>query len=145
MRSWRILALTPLAALLCGGLLAQPAAAQDNERSEPRESRFIRFLDTDGNGTVSLDEIKAEHARLIAASDLNGDDQLSADEFRRRGRLFQALAATTLFDLLDTDGNQQITSEELANPTARWFSRYDANSDGELEASEAPQRRWRRR
>ena len=137
--------MTLLAAFLAGGLLAHGAAAQDNNRAEPRENRFIRFLDTDGNGMVDLDEIKAEYSRLIAASDVDGDGQLSADEFRRRGRLFQALSATTLFDLLDADGNQQITADELASPTARWFSRYDANSNGELESGEVPQRRWRRR
>ena len=48
-------------------------------------SRTFSLLDTDGGGEISLAEIRAEQALLIAAADLNGDGKLSVDEFRRRG------------------------------------------------------------
>ncbi len=48
-----------------------------------RAARFLRILDTDGDGSVSLAEIGAEQQRLVAASDLDGDGALSVDEFRR--------------------------------------------------------------
>ena len=48
-------------------------------------SRTLSLLDTDGDGEISLAEIRAEQALLIAAADLNGDGKLSVDEFRRRG------------------------------------------------------------
>lgn len=128
-------------ALAGGAALAQDSSGQ-NDR--PRESRFVRFLDTNGDGKVSLDEINAEQKRLIAASDVNGDGKLSVDEFRRRGRLFMRLHATTLFDLMDANGDKELTEDEIAKPSARWFARYDENGDGALVSDEVPQRRWGR-
>ncbi|SKA17247.1 EF-hand domain-containing protein [Consotaella salsifontis] len=41
---------------------------------------MVIMMDTDGNGTLSLDEVQAVHARMFKAMDANGDGQLSADE-----------------------------------------------------------------
>lgn len=101
-------------------------------------SRTFSLLDTDGDGKISLAEIRAEQARLIAAADLNGDGKLSVDEFRRWGWWFQKLQTTTLFDLMDADGDQSLTAEEIANPSARWFKRYDKDADGGVTGEEVP-------
>lgn len=137
---------------ICGGIVAAllglPLAASaqsprgDDDRS-PRESRMLRLLDTNNDGQVSLDEIKAEQGRLIGAADIDGNGELSVDEFRRRGGWFQRLSTTTLFDLMDADGNQVLTADEIGKPSERWFARYDANDDGQLSAEELPQRRHR--
>ncbi|CAN0520589.1 unnamed protein product [Laminaria digitata] len=101
-------------------------------------SRTFSLLDTDGDGKISLAEIRAEQARLIAAADLDGDGKLSVDEFRRRGWWFQRLHTTTLFDLMDADGDQMLTADEIANPSARWFKRYDKDADGGVTTEEVP-------
>ena len=144
----------PAYKLICGSivvaLLGLPLAASaqgqgamgDDDRG-PRESRMLRLLDTNNDGQVSLDEIKAEQRRLIGAADIDGDGELSVDEFRRRGGWFQRLSTTTLFDLMDADGNQVLTADEIGKPSERWFARYDANNDGQLSADELPQRRHR--
>ena len=123
------------ALLVAGTALSTPAAAQNRDR-DSRSERMVELLDTDGNGTVSLEEIFAEHARLFAAADIDGDGVLSVDEFRRRGRLFQSLGTTTLFDMLDTDGNRSLSADEIDRPSQRWFSRYDTNGDGAMAADE---------
>ena len=69
---------------------------------------------------------------------------MAVDEIRRRGRSLLIFRTTTLFDLLDADGDSQISLAELQAPSKRWFRRYDINGDGELEASEISKRRWRR-
>lgn len=106
--------------------------------------RMIEFLDTNGDGAISLDEIAAEQDRLFVAADVDGDGKLSVEEFRRRGQWFQRLRTTTLFDLTDVDGDMAVVPDEIKSPSARWFARYDANGDGKIEASELPQRSWRR-
>ena len=157
----KTLGVASIAALLAfgaGAALAQSPAAQAGQEvsgakdARPgmgrRAARFLRIFDTDGNGSVSLAEILAEQKRIAGAADVNGDGALSVDEFRRRGRLIRSLGATSLFDMLDTDGDRKVTSAEIAAPSARWFERYDANADGAVSAEELPQRRphpgWRR-
>ncbi len=144
----------PANKFICGGIVVAllglplaagaqgPGAMGDDDRG-PRESRMLRLLDTNNDGQVSLDEIKAEQRRLIGAADIDGNGELSVDEFRRRGGWFQRLSTTTLFDLMDADGNQVLTADEIGKPSERWFARYDANDDGQLSADELPQRRHR--
>ena len=105
--------------------------------------RMIDFLDVDGDGAVSLEEIAAEQDRLFMAADVDGDGKLSVEEFRRRGEWFSACARPRC-SISDTDGDRAIVPDEIKSPSARWFARYDANGDGKLEASELPQRSWRR-
>ena len=66
-------------------LAGSPAFAQDKKSGDGMKSgqgaslsRTFSLLDTDGDGSVSLNEIKAEQARLIGAADLNGDGKLSS-------------------------------------------------------------------
>jgi len=133
---FRTTGLAILAVLLFSGV----AAAQHADRERAfRAARFVELLDIDGNGTVSLGEILAEHGRLFAAADLDGDGALSVEEFRRRGRLFQSLGTATLFDMLDSNGDQTLSSEEINQPSRRWFSRYDLDADGAMAAGELSQ------
>jgi hypothetical protein len=101
-------------------------------------SRTFNLLDTDGDGKISLTKIRAEQARLIATADLDGDGKLSVHEFRRRVWWFQKLQTTTLFDLMDANGDQVLTADEIANPSARWFKRYDKDADGGITTGEVP-------
>ena len=85
---------------------------------------------------ASLAEIHDEQERLFGAVDLDRDGVLSVAEFRRRGALFQRLGTTTLFDLIDVNGDQRLSVDELSAPAARWFKRYDDNGDGGLDVDE---------
>ena len=146
----RPLRLAPLLALgfviaASGIVQAQGRSAPDHEHFERfRTERYIELFDTDGSGSVSLEEIIAEQKRLILATDVDGDGKLSVEEFRRRGHLFQMLRATSVFHMLDADGDRELTAAEIAAPSQRWFSRYDENSDGGLDADEIPVGRSRR-
>ena len=101
-------------------------------------SRTFNLLDTDGDGKISLTEFRAEQARLIAAADMDGDGKLSVDEFHRRGWWLQKLHITTLFDLMDADGDKVLTADEIPNPSARWFKRYDKDADGGITTGKVP-------
>ena len=122
--------------ILAGGAVAQTSGNGDTAAATPR---VLSVLDTNADGKVTLDEIEAEQKRLIGAADLNADGTLSVEEFRRRGRWFQRLHTTTLFDLMDANGDQVLSAEEIAAPSARWFKRYDKNADGGIVADEVPQ------
>ena len=135
---------------ICTALLvtAAPGFADDGQEKGQRErgkSRTVVLLDTDGDGKVIAAEIAAEQERLLAAADVNADGKLSVEEFRRRGRWFRELGATTLFDLMDADGDQTLSLAEIQAPSQRWLTRYDRNGDGAIEPSELPRRKGSRR
>ena len=98
--------------------------------------RFQTIYDTNGDGTVSAAEIKAEQKRVFGAVDVDGDGKLSVAEFRRRGRLIMRTGGATLFDMLDVNGDQQVTVEELHGPKARWLERYNTDGTAGLGAEE---------
>ena len=131
-------ALAAAALMTVSAAAQQGGAAPENEKQTPR---MFRILDVDGNDKVTFDEIAAEQKRLITASDLDGDGKLSVTEFRRRGWWFQKLRTTTLFDLMDVNGDAALTADEIAAPSARWFKRYDADADGNITTEEIPKRK----
>ncbi len=140
---------TPIAAvaafsmMLFGG--AGLAQADDSKSGKMHHgSHFMEMFDTSGDSKVMLKEITADQARLFGAVDVNEDKALSVDEFRRRGRLFCRYSSTTLFDMLDSNGDQKLTLDEISGPSERWFKRYDANKDGVMAVEEVPQGRWSR-
>ena len=104
----------------------------------------MRLYDLNGDGKVGSKEIAKDQLRILGAMDLNSDKGLSVDEMRRRGRSLRLFQSVTLFDLLDTNGNQKVSADELEAPMQRWFKRYDTNGDGVMEASEVPKSRWKR-
>jgi Ca2+-binding EF-hand superfamily protein len=133
-----------------GGDTAAPGReARRQGRGERRRmrrlSRRIELLDTNKDGKVSLEEIHAEQKRLMGAADVNGDGKLSVEEFRRRGRWFLSLRTVSFFDMLDTDGDGQISEKEMTDPSARWFKRYDDNNDKALDVDEFSKSGWRSR
>ena len=120
----------------------RPALGREGSPGSPRNGgRQLEILDTDGSGAASREEISGELGRLLGAADVDGNGQLSPDEFRRRGSFFIRLGTTTFFDLIDTNGDQQISNEELNQPMERWFARRDVNSDGNIDSEEFNQRR----
>ena len=132
-----LMAAATIALALTGMTYAQERRGP-HEHADRLVERFIDLFDTDQSGTVSLDEITAEEGRLFVATDVDGDGALSVDEFRRRGHLFQQLRATTLFDMMDINGDLVLSQDEITAPSARWFGRYDLNGDGAMDAEEVP-------
>jgi Ca2+-binding EF-hand superfamily protein len=110
----------------------------DHHRSR-RAEHMTRLYDTNGDGMITLGEINADQARMFTALDVDGDGSMSVDEIKRRGRSLQIFRTTTLFDLLDTNGDGKLSVAEIQAPSKRWFNRYDKNANGVLEADELPE------
>lgn len=119
---------------------AQKSAPKGEIKQNRQAERLARHFDTNEDGKVTLKEITAYQKRLMGAVDVNGDGTLSDKEFRRGARVFRLFSTTSLFDLLDANGDHKLSAEELTGPTTRWFSRYDANANGVMEAGEFPDR-----
>ena len=149
----RISYLKTAAGLLAVALMSAPlAAAQGPAKTEAKPAftpryveRFMLLYDVNGDGKVTVGEINADQARIFGAMDVDGDAAMSEAEMKRRGRTLQIFRTTSLFDLLDTNGDGKLSVAEIQAPSKRWFKRYDKNGDGVMEASEIPDRRHGRR
>lgn len=138
----------PLAvAALCGAALLSPAYGQPPEPPagppvEPADA-FIKQLDTDGDGKVSLDEaLKPQDARM-AQVDSNGDGAITPEEasaaFKAQvpPEMLKAMQergmpdpGETFVKNLDKNGDGKVDKEEFQQPTIGSFKRMDADSDG---------------
>lgn len=77
-----------IAAALVAAMIAIPSIASAQAEAEPKQTRGeerFKAADKDGNGTLSKEEVSASMPRLAGrfdSLDTNKDGQLSADELR---------------------------------------------------------------
>ncbi len=104
--------------------------------SQAMKDRFFKRADSNGDGSISLDEFKALGSNksgrpnplspadgettesIFAGMDTNGDGQLSADELdtgmQQRMQAFQDQLRTALFKQADTNGDGVLSPDEFA-------------------------------
>jgi len=70
--------------------------------------------DTDGDGTVSGDEMRQMLQSRLSENDTDGDQSLSPAEFEAMHVKMMQEHLSEKFSQLDTDGNGAISSEEMA-------------------------------
>ena len=100
--------------------------------------RMMLLYDLNGDGKITIAEINTDQARIFTALDVNDDKKMSVEEIKRRGRSLQIFRTTTLFDLLDANGDGTLSVTEVQAPSKRWFKRYDLNGNGVMESDEIP-------
>lgn len=100
-------------------------------------------LDTDKDGTVTRAELDAARTARVDNADANGDGLLSLDELKalhlaQMSPRIEARAKQMIAHL-DADGDGQLSVSELAAGPgpAMMFNRLDANGDGALSQDEA--------
>lgn len=129
---------------LGAAVLAGPALARgDNGHGGPRAMPSFEQLDTNGDGSLTMDEFEAPAKERFAAADTNGDGALSAEELDaarpqgrhmrgdgpRFGRMMPGMRggdraemtpemrqerATQMIEHLDDNGDGLLSAEELA-------------------------------
>ena len=96
----------------------------------------LKKADANGDGMISREEAKANPrlAKHFDDIDTNRDGQLSADEMKA----FHAQRAAEHFKKLDTNGDGLISKAEAATAPrlAEHFDQLDANKDGQLSKDE---------
>lgn len=119
--------------LLCGGVAASTAVAQDLPATAP--DRFA-LLDRNGDGKVSRDEYDGDAFFRLVDADHNY--RVSVDEVQtalgpqRDGEF----SAAEWLRIADQNGDGELSAEEMRRSSEMRFQRLDANQDGNLELSE---------
>ncbi|MEO1311373.1 MAG: hypothetical protein AAFV51_10460 [Pseudomonadota bacterium] len=131
--------------------LASAAALAD-------DAQQLSAMDTDKNGSVSRDEMTAYASSVFAKLDTNGDETVSFEEMkadaeadrkqlreqtgRRRGPRAEQLKARmddalkSSFDSLDKDDNGSLSLKEHLAAYEPSFNKADANKDDIVDADE---------
>lgn len=103
-------------------------------------------IDTNADGQVTQDELRAHAATRFSEADADGDGFLTPEEMlSARG----SERAQRMLERLDTDGNGQLSAAELEaagkdrgeKRATRMMDRLDANDDGKLSLEEMTARR----
>ena len=101
---------------LLSGLIAlggTTLVAQNADKAEGgKQSHFVQ-LDTDMNGEVTAEEMKAHAAARFATADADGDGFLTQDELAAAAKARHAERSQRMLEKLDTDGNGSISATEL--------------------------------
>ena len=87
-------------------------------------------IDTDNDGTISLDEAKAAAGKVFDQLDHDHDGTL--DRAKLRGRVLDQDWAVA-----DPDSDKTLTKDEYLNYVETVFKRADTNNDGTVDAKEA--------
>ena len=87
-------------------------------------------IDTDNDGTITLDEAKGAAGKVFDQLDVDHDGTLSRAELR--GRVLDQDWATA-----DPDSDKTLTKDEYLNYVETLFKRADTDNDGTVDAKEA--------
>lgn len=80
--------------------------------------RWLKNLDADSDGSVSLDEMLAKRAPFFNRLDTNGDGVIDAKEIEAEIGQNVAYFTTVMFKRLDKDGDGKISKEEYTRKAA---------------------------
>lgn len=97
---------------LLAGLVVTVMAAAGIAAQAHGGGRFLKGMDQDGDGAISLAEATAARDRHFDRLDADGDGMISRTEFAARSDRFFAAA--------DSDGDGLVTQEELRQHRKEW-------------------------
>lgn len=103
-----------------GGMMGDvgPGGMMGRMGSGMMDGAFDAF-DTDGNGTVSPEELRTGLAAQLTEYDADGDGALSLAEFETLHSAMIRNFMVDRFQALDENGDGKITAEEMAAPAKR--------------------------
>ena len=82
----------------------------------PMGGSMMQMFDSDGDGTVTAEEMHARLQAQLAEYDSDGDGALSIAEFETLHSAMIREMMVDRFQHLDADGDGSVTSEEMAAP-----------------------------
>ena len=153
------------AGFILSGAAVPAFAAKGEGKHHHRHGAMIERLDTDKNGKVSLDEVKANASAAFKAFDADGNGAISKGEIKARRAAFkearkavrdvaeadkdkarEALraggpywlpGAGKMFDRTDTDKSGTLSQAEVLASAEKMFERRDSNKDGAIDKADA--------
>lgn len=136
------------AMILAMAVNALPIAAQDRGPM-PRGPQFeFADLDADNDGKVTPEELQAHAAARFAAADTDGNGTLSVEELIARQEVLRTermqRGAERMIERMDQNGDGVLSADEMGPRNGdRLFARLDADDDGAISEEEMTKARER--
>jgi len=132
---------TVLIAAIAAGLTLTAIDATAQGRGMPMDKPDFATLDADGNGGLSLDELKNAGAQRFAATDTDGNGSLSAAELVAEQQGHMADRAAEMIKRMDANSDGELQADEMKprgrdGGIERMFDHIDADQNGEISPEE---------
>ncbi len=101
---------------------------------------MMKEVDTNGDGSISQDEINVAIDARFTAFDADKNGSLSLEEFEALWADITKPMAVRTFQFLDPNGDAAISKSELNDRFGNVVSRFDKNGDGALSPDDRPHR-----
>ncbi len=133
-------------------LFATSVIAQEPPADAPKTptEAFFKELDKNGDGLISLEEVKAPQQQRFRETDADGDGYISAEEAREAfarqvpPEMLEEMKnrgmpdpGDTFINNLDSDGDGRVSEAEFIQPAIDSFNRMDADGNGMVTPDEA--------
>ena len=140
--SLTLLSAVCLAALTVPVLAAGPQAMRGHA-AHGGGSNLLETFDANNDGQLTQAEIDGFRAERLAKFDTDGNGTLSLQEYEALWHDAYRERMVDEFQRHDDDGNSIVTTEEFSDPFANMVTRMDRNDDGILSGEELNPRRHR--
>ena len=140
--SLTLLSAVCLAALSVPALAAGPQGMRGHA-AHGGNSNLLETFDANNDGQLTQAEIDSFRAERLAKFDTDGNGTLSLQEYEALWLDAYRERMVDEFQRHDDDGNSLVTTEEFSDPFANMVTRMDRNDDGILSGEELNPRRHR--
>ncbi|WP_380057671.1 EF-hand domain-containing protein [Falsihalocynthiibacter sp. SS001] len=127
---------------IAAGSLMSVAQAEDAGKARHHGPRMnIEQIDTNADGKISAEEMKAHADARFAEMDADGDGKVSPEELKafseKRQSERHAERQAKMIERLDQDGDGMLSQEEMTPKGAdQMFEKLDTDGDGQLSEEE---------
>ncbi len=125
------------------GATSALAFGAGSDRYGPGAQASFEELDIDGNGSITLEEMKSVGISRFASADSNGDGALDQAELEARASSQVARRVAGMIARFDTDGDGVLSLEEMPKPRnpGRMFGFLDEDGSGGVSRQELAEAR----